>query len=525
VVIKGTSCAGARRLALHLSCTESNERNELREVRDVVAEDLYGALREMEAVAIGTRCGKPFYHASINTPAHERLTDEQRFHAIDRLEAALGLSGQPRVVVIHHKKGREHCHVVWSRIDLERLRAIGDSHNFAKHEQVARDLERAFGHARVQGAHAEREGRPRPERTPSHAEMLQAERTGLSVQTVKATVTDIWRRNDTSRAFASALRDAGYLLARGDRRDFVVVDPEGGVHSLARRVEGLKVKDIRARMADLDAAQLPSVMEARRLQRDRSGGEPTAVRRASPRGRRWIPSPRLPAALKRLARDTSHQLGIGFAGHEGRYGNAGSGTRQASPIRHRHIGHFIRPPGFYARLKHDSKPGEALGFASDPAVGKASLYVAARAVGTSEPAELPRPAWSSPQPAVGREDLRATEIGASSPDNFDGENVELGQILSAIAEDVHRHCAAACQGIEAQFAARRASARKTLPKHQIAGALAAISAERRALLAAVRQQAKTDLFGRAQTAKARYRRQRSRPAARQEARSADRLRP
>jgi len=157
VVIKGTSCAGAARIAKHLSCTETNERNELHELRGVAADDRYGALREMEAVALGSRCQKPFYHSSINTLAHERLTDEQRAHAIDRLEAALGLSGQPRIVVIHRKKDREHCHIVWSRISLERMCAISDSHNYRKHEQVARELEREFGHARVQGAHIERD--------------------------------------------------------------------------------------------------------------------------------------------------------------------------------------------------------------------------------------------------------------------------------------------------------------------------------------------------------------------------------
>ncbi|MFN1208979.1 relaxase/mobilization nuclease domain-containing protein, partial [Enterococcus lactis] len=79
--------------------------------------------------------------------------DEQRAYAIDKLEAALGLTGQPRIVVVHEKEGREHCHIVWSRIDLDRMAAISDSHNYPKHEEVARALEREFGHARVQGVH------------------------------------------------------------------------------------------------------------------------------------------------------------------------------------------------------------------------------------------------------------------------------------------------------------------------------------------------------------------------------------
>ena len=162
MIIKGTSCAGAKRLATHLTRTDTNERAEVKDIRGVVAEDLLGALREMESVAAGARTTKPFYHGSINTRENERLTDEQRMQAIDKLEQALGLTGQARVVVIHEKEGREHCHIVWSRIDLDRMTAISDSHNYRKHEEVARALEKEFGLERVQGVHVERDGgRPR----------------------------------------------------------------------------------------------------------------------------------------------------------------------------------------------------------------------------------------------------------------------------------------------------------------------------------------------------------------------------
>src|ERR1700722_14242298 len=135
--------------------TDTNERAEVKELRGVAADDLRGALLEMEAVAAGTRTTKPFYHASINTLAHERLTDEQRMYAVEKLEVALGLTGQARGIIVHEKEGREHCHIVWSRIDLDRMAAISDSHNYRKHEEVGRALEREFGHERVQGAHAD----------------------------------------------------------------------------------------------------------------------------------------------------------------------------------------------------------------------------------------------------------------------------------------------------------------------------------------------------------------------------------
>jgi hypothetical protein len=272
VIIKGTSCAGAGRLAVHLMRTDTNERAEVKEVKGVVAQDLSGALREMEAVAAGARTTKPFYHGSINTRADERLTDEQRMYAIDKLEAALGLAGQPRVIVIHEKEGREHCHIVWSRIDLDRMAAISDSHNYRKHEEVARDLEREFGHQRVQGAHIERDGKERPERTPSHSEMLQSERTGISNDEARNLMTGIWKTTKNGKEFQAALEKNGWMLARGDRRDFVAIDPNGGLHSIARRIDGAKAADLRQRFADIDPKTLRSIAEAKQVQRERNGG-------------------------------------------------------------------------------------------------------------------------------------------------------------------------------------------------------------------------------------------------------------
>ena len=283
MIIKGTPCAGAKRLATHLTRTDTNERAEVKDIRGVVAEDLLGALREMESVAAGARTTKPFYHGSINTRENERLTDEQRMQAIDKLEQALGLTGQARVVVIHEKEGREHCHIVWSRIDLDRMAAISDSHNYRKHEEVARALEKEFGLERVQGAHVERGDQPRPGRTPSHREMLQAERTGLDTQQAKELLTGIWNTTKNGKGFQAALEKNGWILARGDRRDFVAIDPGGGVHSVARRIEGAKAADVRERFADIDPRDLQSVAEAKQAQRKRGGGRDREGMVAPPR--------------------------------------------------------------------------------------------------------------------------------------------------------------------------------------------------------------------------------------------------
>ncbi|MFT2096711.1 relaxase/mobilization nuclease domain-containing protein [Acidiphilium multivorum] len=263
MIIKGGTRAGGADLGVHLNRTDTNERVRVLELRGVAGVNLDQALREMEAFGAGTRCKSPLYHANIDPRADERLTPEQWGRAVDALEAKLGFTGQPRALVQHVKEGREHVHVVWSRIDIERNRAIPDSHNYRKHEEVARVLEREFGHERVQGAHVEREGKERPARTPSHAEMQQAERSGLDPKAIKAEITVLWRQTDSGKAFAGALAEAGYILARGDKRDFIVIDQAGESHSLARRIDGVKAADMRARLSDIDQATLPDARGAR----------------------------------------------------------------------------------------------------------------------------------------------------------------------------------------------------------------------------------------------------------------------
>ncbi len=274
MIIKGQSRSGPAALAAHLGNAEKNERVSLLETRGTVASDLRGALVEMDALAAGTRCEKPLYHAAISPEPPHRLSPEQRAEAIDALEKKLGLDGHARIVVMHEKLGREHIHVVWSRIDTDRMRAVSDSHNYRKHEEVARDLERRFGHERIQGAHAERDGPDgakvlRPDRTPSRAELRQEERTGIKGKDVKHDVTEAFRASDGPEAFKTALEDKGYILAQGDRRDFVVVDRAGGIHSLARRIEGMKAAELREFMAPISRESLPTTEQAKEITDER----------------------------------------------------------------------------------------------------------------------------------------------------------------------------------------------------------------------------------------------------------------
>jgi hypothetical protein len=290
MVIKGRARGGPSALAAHLERRDTNEIVRVMELRGVSATDVRGALREMDCMGSGAKSVRTLYHAAINTAPGERLTDDQKRQAADRLEKELGFSGQPRVIVEHVKKNREHMHVVFLRIDTERMVAIPDSHNYRKHEMVARDLEREFAHRPVQGVHIDRQGRERPKRTPSHDEMQQAERSGLTPQQAKEQITRLWHQADSGKAFAASLDAEGWVLAKGDRRDFVLVDSAGETHSLARRIDGAKAVDLWKHMADIDPANLLTVETAKAMQRP--------IARSHPAANKEIEKTRRPASIK-----------------------------------------------------------------------------------------------------------------------------------------------------------------------------------------------------------------------------------
>lgn len=261
MIISGGSRSNWRFFAGHLVKTTENERVTFPEFRGLAADTVKEAFREMSALASATRCKNFFYHANLNPRADELLTPEQWETAVDTLETELGLVGHSRFIVEHEKDGRTHRHVVWSRINPDTMTATSDSQNFAAHERASRALERVFGQAPVVGAHG-RDGK-RPKRRAKNWETFRGHGTGIDPAAVTREVTSLWQRADSGKAFAASLAEHGYILCRGDRRDYCLVDRAGDVHSLARRIDGAKAAEIRTRLADLDPNRLPTTEQAR----------------------------------------------------------------------------------------------------------------------------------------------------------------------------------------------------------------------------------------------------------------------
>lgn len=282
MIIKGKSRAAPSQLAAYLMRSEKNERTKLLQLVHPVS-DLKIALVDWQISAGATKGELGLYHAQISPHARYEMTPAQWERAADILAEELGLAGQQRAIVLHTKDGREHAHVVYSRVDLDTMTLRTDSNSYDAHERASHRLELEFGHEIVPGKHTKRDREKQPEIPRSetnHYEHQQAERTGVSADDLKADVRKLFEASDTGPAFKAALEDAGYLLAQGDRRDFVVIDQHGSLVTLARVLPG-KTAGVREFLQDVNRDALPTAAEARALQRnsqrERATAEPGAM--------------------------------------------------------------------------------------------------------------------------------------------------------------------------------------------------------------------------------------------------------
>ena len=267
MIAKGNLHANGRKLAAYITTGKDGERAEMVEARGFASADLREGFATIEAIAATqTHCVKPFFHAYVRLPAGESLDREKWLGVADRIERRLGFDGQPRAVAFHiAQDGETHLHVAWSRIDTEAMRAIDPGLYKNALKAICRDVEREFALREV----ASERDNDQHTRSAARAEFEQARRLGIDVTEVRETIRICLDRSDSGPSFVAALDEHGLNLARGDQRDFVVVDQEGGLHALSKRITGLTAEQTRERLGSHFSATLPTIEDARRQQEAR----------------------------------------------------------------------------------------------------------------------------------------------------------------------------------------------------------------------------------------------------------------
>ena len=196
----------------------------------------------------------------MRNPEGETLTRVQWNRAIDKIETMLGLVDQPRAIAVHTdlKTGHEHIHVAWSRIDPETLNARPLPFFKLRLKTASRELETLFRLTPVPN-----ERRDGIAYAPKRSEEQQSRRLGIVIHDVREAIKTCFENSDCGRSFQAALSSRGLVLAKGERRDFLVVDRAGGMHALGKRILGVSAAEIRDRLADLGPDHLSSLEQAR----------------------------------------------------------------------------------------------------------------------------------------------------------------------------------------------------------------------------------------------------------------------
>ena len=254
--------ANAAELAKHLLNTAENDHVTVHEVRGFATHDLTEALLEIAAISKGTRCKQYLFAISLNPPEEADVPIEGFEAAIEQIERRLKLVDQPRIIVFHEKKGRRHCHVVWSRLavsrhTLGRMVAIPMNHFKRKLQEISYILFLKNGWKLPAGMRRKEDKNPF---ALSREEYRQAVRLSEDAQVLKGLFKALWEQSDSKAALVSALEAHGFLLAQGDRRGFVAVDLNGKVYSLSRWI-AIKPKELAARLGAPE--NLPTAEQAR----------------------------------------------------------------------------------------------------------------------------------------------------------------------------------------------------------------------------------------------------------------------
>jgi hypothetical protein len=429
MIINGGSRRAGGWWANHLENAEQNERVTLAEIVGFDAATIPDLFHEMEILArnSGSKAQNYFYQANVNPRDHEHLTPAQRHEAKELLLENLGLAGQPHFVVEHEKAGRVHFHVIALRIDLARGRAISDSLTAQIHERTSRELEIRFDLERGKSVLVADRDFERPERGAKKSEIFRGAETGIDPDTVKADARQARERADNGTAFRHALEASGdYVLACGDRRDFIIIDRAGDDHSLGRRL-GMKAKDLRAYMADLDPASLPGVEQAKEIQRDRQVERAMTEARAAAKGRTDDIRPDGERSRYDALRATEHDVSRSHAAG-GRYDDLRTAEPQPEIVRQ-----------FASAAAHVTEPAAPV-WDRDAAARAADERIIDAAIKQAAPA--PQEARQRPEPEAGREARAGAAEPAQAPPQPDAAHE-----LTATAEATVDRAAHAGEGL------------------------------------------------------------------------------
>lgn len=241
-----------------------------------------GNIADLEdARADAIRFGREYAVRHWSLSPDKLITDEQIAELVDRLCAEFGFDPD-RAVMWRHTKSRasdsgcdQHYHLCVPEVDPITGGVVSSSHDFARHEKIARSVELAWGHRTVPGPHMDAVVTALDREAPPDAATLRGiapidhpasfsevdhqrlKRAGFDLPRIREMISDALSAATDRPDFDARLMAIGLRLRTGDKKDALIVETSEDrtfIGSLARLTR-LRKSALAERMAFNAAGQ------------------------------------------------------------------------------------------------------------------------------------------------------------------------------------------------------------------------------------------------------------------------------
>lgn len=192
----------------------------------------------------GRKLEKPVMAYSLAWHPDQNPDKDHMLDMARRSLDVLGMGDHEAIIVAHRDTDHPHVHILANRVHPLTGKVASNSHSHRKLSEFARQYEQEQGLTYC------------PQREENHQKREDGEKTRYRDPVIE----QAWAQSDNGKGFVQALEEHGYRLAQGRKR-IVVVDPHGKAINPLRHMEGVKTRQFRQRLSDLDLDNLPTPEE------------------------------------------------------------------------------------------------------------------------------------------------------------------------------------------------------------------------------------------------------------------------